>query len=111
LEDSIYKTALITGKTEYRNPQVSKSEAISLRESYSNIENFEDLLKFGMGKESLSQLLSYLSANGFNLSKKEIISAIDFIPEEIEKIFDQLESREEIEEPESENSLVEDMFE
>ncbi|WP_294317343.1 AAA family ATPase [uncultured Chryseobacterium sp.] len=101
LEDSIYKTAFAIGKSEYRNPLLSKSEAIAIRESYSEMNTYEDLIKFGMGKESLSQLLTFLSSEGFNISKKDLINAIDFIPEEIEKIFDQLVSLEEIKRPDS----------
>lgn len=108
LEDSIYKTALVVGKSEYRNPQLSKSEAISIREKYSELKTFEDLIKFGMGKESLSQLLSFLSEKGLNISKKEIISAINFIPNEIEKIFMRLNSREGILQPELFPNLVEE---
>lgn len=100
LEDSIYKTALVTGKSEYRNPQLSKSEAISIRERYSSLSDFQDLIKFGMGKETLSQLLSFLDSEGLQISKKELISSIDFIPEEIEEIFKKLVSNEEIKQPE-----------
>lgn len=100
LEDSIYKTALVVGKSEYRNPQLSKSEAINTREKYSELTTLEELIKVGMGKETLSQLLNFLTNKGFNISKKEIISSIDFVPEEIEKIFNQLVSKEEIKQPE-----------
>ncbi len=108
LEDSIYKTALVVGKSEYRNPQLSKSDAIAAREKYSTLTEFEDLVKYGMGKETLSQLLTFLNEKGFNLSKKEIISAIDFVPLEIENIFNQLGSNEEIRQPELFPDLAEE---
>lgn len=101
LEDSIYKTALVIGLSEYRNPQVSKSEAIEIRKQYSQLNDYNDLIKYGMGKESLAQLLDYLNSEKLGLSKRDIITAIDFVPDEINKIFNKLVSKEEIKQPDT----------
>jgi hypothetical protein len=101
IEDSIYKTALLIGKSEYRNPQLCKSEAINIREEYSALTHLDALLKHGMGKETLKLLLGYLLTKGINVSKKEIIAEIDFIPSEINAIFEKLLSNEAINPPDN----------
>jgi predicted ATPase len=99
LEDSIYKTANLVGKNEYRNPQLSKSDAKQIRENYESLKNFDDLVKYGMGKETLSQLFDFLTQGGINISKKELIININFVPKEIEEILLSLKSKEIIESP------------
>jgi AAA15 family ATPase/GTPase len=99
LEDSVYKTANLIGNTEYRNFNLSKSEAVKIRSQYESIDDEQELKKYGMGKETLSQLLDYLSKIGLNLSKKEIISSIDFVPDEIKNFLNSFKSKEKIELP------------
>jgi hypothetical protein len=99
LEDAIYKAGLLTNSQEYRNPQVSKSEAIELRESYEKPENATEanLLRVGMGKQVLSALLDWVNRElKLQLSKAEVVGAMQEgdVHAEIKEILQKLKSKE-----------------
>jgi AAA15 family ATPase/GTPase len=96
LEDSIYKTSLLLGKSEYRNPQLSKSDAIALREEYERILDFDILLKCGMGKEALKSVMNWLNEKGIGISRKELLRSLELedIQGEIKELLTSLRSKE-----------------
>jgi hypothetical protein len=49
------------GLSDYRNPQMLKSEAKRIRESYGSLTNYEDLIKVVMGKETLKAVNNWLT--------------------------------------------------
>jgi hypothetical protein len=61
LEDGIYQFSQMMGLSDYRNPQMLKSEAKRIRESYGSLTNYEDLIKVVMGKETLKAVNNWLT--------------------------------------------------
>ena len=96
IEDSIYKTGLLLNMSQYRNPQIVKSEAKKLRETYELYTNFNELLRVGMGKETLKEIFDWLNGLGCNLSRSDLIAHLiqTDIPDEIRLILEQLKSKE-----------------
>ncbi|WP_217596433.1 AAA family ATPase [Cohnella sp. GbtcB17] len=90
LEDSIYKTAMLMSKSEYRNPQISKSEAIKIREQYDQLSSIEELVLVGMGKESLKIVFQQLNDDfKLNISKADLLRNVeigDITPEMLEML-------------------------
>ena len=80
----------------FRNFSNAKSEARRLRESCEKHENFDDLLRVGMGKETRSEILNWLNGLGYNLSRRDLTDHLVSadIPNEIRLILEQLKSRE-----------------
>ncbi|MBE9100360.1 AAA family ATPase [Vacuolonema iberomarrocanum] len=96
LEDSIYKTAVLLGLSEYRNPQTVKSSAKRMREEYEAYTDLNELLRVGMGKETLREVFAWLNGLGYNLSRKDLIDHLDKtdVNDEVRLILEQLKSRE-----------------
>lgn len=119
VEDNIYKTAQLLKMDTYRIPKECKSKAKELVSSYEKLNNFEDLIKVGMGKEALRGLLGWLNDSlKLNLSRSDLVNnlEIDDIPEEMRNILMQLRSKDvrlsakiisEIEDTYEEEELVE----
>lgn len=97
LEDSIWKTAILVGDQEFRNPVTCKSEAKKIRESYEAKTTFEDLIVVGMGKETLNGLLRWINEDlKLKLARTDILDALSIkqIPEEFLQILQNLRSKE-----------------
>jgi AAA15 family ATPase/GTPase len=97
LEDSIWKTAILVGDQEFRNPVACKSEAKKIRESYEAKTDFEDLVIVGMGKETLNGVLRWINEDlKLKLSRTDILDSLDakHIPEEFLQILQNLRSKE-----------------
>jgi predicted ATPase len=96
LVDSIYKTGLLLSMSQYRNPQTVKSEVRKLRGTYELYTNFNELLRVGMGKETLKEVFNWLNGLGCNLSRSDLINNLveADIPNEVRLILEQLKSKE-----------------
>nr|WP_243165899.1 AAA family ATPase [Anaerofilum hominis] len=95
LEDSIFKTAMLLSKQEYRNISTVKSEAENIRGTYENFTSFDNLIKIGMGKEALSLLFRWLNEDlKLNFCKEDIFDVLQLedIPNEIIELLKQLHS-------------------
>jgi energy-coupling factor transporter ATP-binding protein EcfA2 len=120
LEEEIRQNALLLNLGEYRNPQFVTSEVREWRNNLLGLIDLDELLKFGMGKESLKEIFSWLNTDwGINLSKRSLLEDItaDSIPNEISEILESLQSNENRGNPEDyerlqiESSDVEDELE
>jgi predicted ATPase len=95
LEDSIYKTAMLLSMPEYRNPVNTKKEADSIRSAYEDFSENSAIKMVGMGKESLSEVLSWLNRDiKLNISRDDICAAIiaEDVPEEVKSLLQMLKS-------------------
>lgn len=96
LEDTIYKTALLLGLSEFRNQQFVKSEAKRLQQEYEQLVGLGDLVRVGMGKEATRIVLEWVNADlKLRLSRADILAAIQptDVPEELKSILVQLRSK------------------
>ena len=97
LQDSIYKSAMLLNKQDYRNPQLSTSEAIKIREAYEKQKDFNELVVVGMGKETLASLMKWINEDlSLKLSHAELLSSVtvEDVPDEMLNILNQLKSKE-----------------
>lgn len=96
LEEEIYQAAILMNINEYRNPQVAKSEVRNRHSYLETLDSIQDLLKYGQGKQALSNVLEWLNSNSLNIGKKELIEelSLEDIPEELSDIIQSLISRE-----------------
>lgn len=78
MQESIYKTALMLGLDEFRNPARASSEAASIRQAYENLASPTELLKAGMGKEALKSVMNWLNTDlQLGISQADLIECID----------------------------------
>lgn len=102
LQDNIYKTAMLLNKQEYRNQQLSISEAIKTRDAYEKEKEFDRLVVIGMGKQTLAGVMNWLNNDlALKLSHIDILGGVtvDDVPDEIKRILGQLKSKEAKENP------------
>ena len=93
---------MLLNKQDYRNPLLSTSEAIKIRETYEKQKDFDQLVIVGMGKESLGNLMKWINEDlSMKLSHSELLSGVtaEDIPDEISDILNQLKSKEARENP------------
>ena len=97
IEESIHKTAQVVGLEEYRNYSKAQSEAIKIRSEYEKIDDLNDLLVYGLGKETLKLLLNYINSDlRIPLSKANILNEFkaEVAPKEIIDILKAIQSKE-----------------
>src|SRR6185369_11591469 len=97
LADSIWKTAILVGDQEFRNPGTCKSEAKRIRDTYEQQTTFDEVVQTGMGKEALNGVMRWINEDlKLKLSKIDILNSIviDNIPGEIQAILESLRSKE-----------------
>ena len=90
LEDSIKKSSFISSLDRYRNTNDYQSKARAIEDSYQNLNEFDDLVKFGMGKQALKKVLNWLNEEcKLKISQRDILAAMekDDIPNEISELF------------------------
>jgi len=95
LEGHIYKTAMLVGYDDYRNPQKSTSEAIKIRETYEEFSEFDQLVEVAMGKKALKAMLNWLCAEEkLNVSQNDLLRHIERsdISKEIKLILENMQS-------------------
>ena len=93
---------MLVNKQEYRNQQLSISEAIRIRETYEKETDFDQLVILGMGKQALAGTMKWINDElALKLSHTDLLSFIDSdnVPEEITHILNQLRSKEARENP------------
>jgi predicted ATPase len=95
LEGHIYKSAMLVGLDEYRNPHKSESEAIKIREAYEKFSEFDQFVEVSIGKKALKAVLNWLcSEKKLNISQNDLLRYIkpNDIPEEIKSILEEMHS-------------------
>jgi hypothetical protein len=93
IEGHIYKSAMLVGRDEYRNPQKSVSEALKIRETYEKFSTFDQFIEVAIGKKALKAVLDWLcSEEKLNISQNDLLQHVkpDDIPDEIKKILEQI---------------------
>ncbi|QHG20797.1 AAA family ATPase [Nostoc sp. ATCC 53789] len=98
LEDSIYKTSTLLKLEPYnRSFNEVKSASRKLLADYEKLNNINELLVVGMGKEALKGLLNWVNSElKLKLSRSDILECLKphDIPKEIVNILEQLRSKE-----------------
>lgn len=93
LEDSIKKSSFVSELDRYRNTNDYQSKARVIEDSYQNLKEFDDLVKFGMGKQALKIIFKWLNEDcKLQISQRDLLAAMekDDIPDEIKGLFDGL---------------------
>lgn len=96
LEDNINKSSIILDKKRVDLNELRR-QAAEIRTSYEQLTTKEELIKYGMGKESLKSLLKWINEDlKLQLGKKNIITelSIDDIPDELKNILYKLSNYE-----------------
>ncbi|GHO96308.1 hypothetical protein KSF_063560 [Reticulibacter mediterranei] len=95
IEGHIYKSAMLIGLDEYRNPQKSISEAIKIREVYENSSDFDQLVEVAIGKKAYRAVLNWLcTEEKLNISENDLLRYVrqSDIPEEIKFILESMQA-------------------
>lgn len=77
----------------YRSTNDYQRKARSIEDSYQKMSEFDDLIKYGMGKQALRNVFGWLNEmHKINLCQKDILSVMkkEDIPEELVVFFEKL---------------------
>lgn len=93
LEDSIKKSTFVPALDMYRSTNDYQRKARSIEDSYQKMSEFDDLIKYGMGKQALRNVFGWLNEmHKINLCQRDILSVMkkEDIPEELVGFFEKL---------------------
>ena len=96
LEDSIKKSAFVPALDRYRNTNEYQRKAKEIEDSYQTLQNVEDLLKYGMGKQALKIVLKWLNEDcKVQISQRDLLGVMELedIPTEISQLFIELSQK------------------
>lgn len=95
LEDNLTKLSVFDGLELYRSSNEYRKKAEEIRSQYEHFELFNDLIRVGMGKEALKEVMKWINEElHLKISKKMLIEQLQEqdIPEEIELLFRRLQN-------------------
>lgn len=93
LEDSIKKSSFVPRLDIYRSTNDYQRKARTIEDSYQNLVEYDELIKYGMGKQALKNVFGWLNETyKINLCQRDILSAMnkEDIPDEIVAFFTNL---------------------
>lgn len=95
LEDCLSKMSCFSGLEQYRGSNEYRGKASEIRTANEAFTEFDDLIKVGMGKESLKLLSTWLNdEKKLKIPKKGLIANVtaDDIPDEIKQFFSSIKT-------------------
>ncbi|RTQ48835.1 hypothetical protein EJV47_14645 [Hymenobacter gummosus] len=76
LKQQISKLAVLLNDDEFRSNNAQDREVDRIINAYYDVDEFDELLKIGMGKETLKEIFKWLETKSVNIGRRDIINKI-----------------------------------